>query len=278
MPWDLTDATKGTQAPARTVLTEKIVDGINQGTIVPSDAAPTVSGVHGGNFAAYVLDCIWAVCTKQLEVEPFLRAVRAAGPQPGRASTLAYAFLVVWADIEGPKVDSFGMDLKDGMLSEKVGGPGKLVVDLVSAAHRDGLVSSVDLLEVLDVRLLNLAQIGLADKTGKAFTQRLTQTRVQRAVKINVFLTFREEAEGFGKLVTLLNNSALATLQSAAAVDKEVDQLIGYYSLAPIKVAYCILCALESQPNAAHVRAHRCPHSPCCACCAVSLLSLFGCT
>jgi THO complex subunit 2 N-terminus len=260
MPWNLSDPRNAVRAPVRTVLTDATLQGIVTGKIVPSDAAATVPGITRAKFAGYALDCLWAVMEGDMEAEVFPRAIRASGPQDARSNTLAYVFLVAWADVEGPNRDAFSLELRDPELDTPLRDPQALkVAEAVAACRKEELVTTLDLYEVLDVRLLQ--QLGLTGPLQQApgkqrnFTNRLAQTRVQNALKISIYNTFREETEGFAKLVTLLNNSALAALADAAPVSREVDQLIGYYKLAPLKVAFCVLCALESNPASAPVRA-----------------------
>jgi hypothetical protein len=245
-------------APARTVLTNSSLQGIVSSTIVPSEGAATIPGITESNFSGFVLDCLWAVIEGDMEAEMFPRAIQAAGPQEGRSSKLAFLFLVVWADVEGPNRDGFSMEIRDPELAAPLGDPAAVkVVEAITACKKAHLVTTLDLLEVLDVRLLQqlgLTVSALAKDKAKSFGNKLYATRVQRSIKLSLFNTFREETEGYAKLITLLNNAALSSLSSAEGVDNEVDQLIGFYKLAPLKVAFCILCGLEQNPASAPVR------------------------
>jgi hypothetical protein len=257
MPWNLSDPHNAVYAPKRTLLTEDMLQGIVANTIVPCEGAATIPGITHDNFAAFVLDCVWAVIENDMDAEVLPRAIKAAGPQEDRSMQLAYVFLVVWADVEGPNRDGFSMDIRDSELNTPLGDPAALkVVESITACKKEQLVSTVDLFEVLDLRLLQ--QLGLtvsatSKEKSRSFGHRLYSTRVQKSIKLNFYNTFREETEGYAKLITLLNNEALSAVKDPTGVVVEVDQLTGYYKLSPLKVTYCILSALENCPGSASV-------------------------
>jgi hypothetical protein len=264
MPWNLSDPQNALYAPKRTLLTEEILQGTVANTVVPSEGAATIPGITHENFAAFALECAWAVIENDMEAEMLPRVIKAAGPQDDRSIQLAYVFLVVWTDIEGPKRDGFSMDIRDAELSTPLGDPAALkVVEAITACRKEQLVSNVDLLEVLDLRLLQ--QLGLtvsatSKEKAKGFGHRLYSTRVQKSIKLNVYNAFREETEGYAKLITLLHNEALCTAKDPEGVIMEVDQLTGYYKLFPLKVTYCILSALEHCPASAPVSPQKLHH------------------
>ena len=128
MPWNLQDPQNALRAPARTVLTDATLRGIVSNTIVPSDGAATIPGINADNFASFALDCLWAVVDAQMEAELLPKALRAAGPQDLRSAVLAYTFLVVWADVEGPNRDGFSMDIREAELYTPLGDKAALKV------------------------------------------------------------------------------------------------------------------------------------------------------
>lgn len=258
MPWAV--GAERSVAPPRTVLTEQVLEGLNSGKIAPTEGAATVPGITKDNFPAYLLDCLWAVVNEELEADRLPQAIRAAGPQEAVSSTLVYAFLVVWADIEGPHRDSFSIDIRSAEFEHRYEDEEQIkLMGAVKACRQDDLVTAADLLEVLDAKMLQHPSLGLtlspATGKGKSLATHMVSARTLQSQKIIIYPAFREDTEGYAKLLTLLNNGAISQLDNAEALNKEVDQLTGFYRLAPVKVAYCTLCAIEQQPAAAQVRA-----------------------
>lgn len=134
MPWNLSDPQNALRAPTRTVLTDATLRGLVSNTIVPSDGAATIPGITDDNFAGFALDCLWAVVEAHMEAELLPKALRAAGPHNTRSAALAYTFLVVWADVEGPNRDGFSMDIRDAELYTPLGDKAALkVVEAIQA-------------------------------------------------------------------------------------------------------------------------------------------------
>jgi THO complex subunit 2 N-terminus len=263
MPWRDVDGQPQYYTLPRKLLSNEVIEDLRSNRIVVTEGAPTIPGIGPEVLCSYALECLWAVLEGAadeaggLPAEKYPKAIRAAGFDAAASPTLCSAFWAVWADIEGPKRDAFSVrhdaDVLTVGLDELEAGK---VVDVIQACRSDNLVSVDDLLEVLDVRLIY--QVGLSQSQANpkvTFGNKLHNVHIQRAVKISQFNAFREEPEGFAKLLTLLHNSALAKLPDIESIDKEIMQLVGYFALSPLKVVYCILSAIESNPGNSKARA-----------------------
>jgi THO complex subunit 2 N-terminus len=240
-------------------LSNDTIRDLKAGRIVPSDAAPTIVGVDASKDAcAFALECLWAVLAGASEEEGdgalpvarFPTAMRAAGISASASKDICSALWVVWADIEGIHRDAFCVDHKSESLTAAIDGPGEKeaakMLEVLKACYDDELVTAVDIFATLDLRMIHGATWLHVGTSKAAFRDKVFHVNIQKAVKITQFNAFREEPEGFAKLLTLLHNPALAKMTDVSKVDTEVMQLVGYFALSPLKVVYCILGAMEA--------------------------------
>jgi hypothetical protein len=253
MPW--TNSDDQAEPPVRKLLTERKLSALAQGANGIAEGDPPITAE---NFPAYVLECVWAVIEEKLEPDNFPVAVNAPGLPGSHSALLSHVFWLVWADIEGPKADAFTEDLAGSDLA--LGNPqaGRVVAALQEARRKE-LVQDIDLFEVLDLRLLVQSGLSAPSKHPTSFAKKMTLTYNNRSMKISLYNTFREDLEGFAKLVTLLNNPFLTHSDHLPQLCTEIDQLTGYYRLSPAKVCTCVLVAMERSPEVAAVRPTACP-------------------
>lgn len=270
MPWD--PKVQNVRVPTkRSILKDEVLKGLRIGTIVLSDVAATIPGVDEANVYQYALECVWAVLEENLAASKFVVAMKAIGEVTGIPEVLANVFWCVWADLEGPAKcfyteESQKQEVEAKSVAHLAQDPSiALLVDLLRTCRQEGIASDAALIVSLDHRLLLLANVVLEGKKGAKggpnnFTARQSTTRYARRVKVNRYSMFREETEGYAKLLTLLNNRDLVLSRPPEELAAGVHELIGYFSLHVAKVAICALHAIEANPLSADVRpCHRAP-------------------
>lgn len=248
MPWSASD--DQAEAPAYSLLSDDVLSSLAQ-----SSWSGKPDAVNDENFGLYVLECLWAVVEEKLEPDGFPAAVKAPGVPGPHSKTISHSLWLVWADIEGPNADAFTEDVGSGACDSPLGSPqASRLVSVLQECRRQELVDDVDVFEILDFRLL--VQSGLSGPTTMAtsFPKKVIVARNAKTVKISMFNVYREDLEGFAKLVTLLNNPALSERHQVTKICCEIDQLTGYYRLNPLKVCTCLLTAMERSPSLATVR------------------------
>lgn len=245
MPW----SADRVEALRLTLLNDDVLGQLNSGN------HDVVLKLHVGpdTLAKFALECLWAVIKGKLDAEQLPLAVKAAAVDGPVSAILAHVFWMVWSDIEGPFKDSFceEMTAQEAPLESEDAGR---VVDALAECRRQNVIAEQDILEILDLSLLVQSGNSAPQATGGSFARKITIARNSKFLKIPTFNVFREELEGYAKLITLLNNPAIAEGQQSMRFCSEIDQLAGYYQLSPGKVASCILVAIQKDLSKAPVR------------------------
>lgn len=245
MPW----TADRVEAPRLTLLSSEVLGQLNSGK---HDVVKSLS-VREDTLARFTLECLWAVVEGKLQAEQLPLAVKATAVEGAVSAILAHVFWIVWSDIEGPSRDGFCEELnvpEAPLESEEAG----RVVDALAECRRQNAITEQDILEILDLSLLVQSGNSAPQATGSSFSRKITIARNSKFLKIPTFNVFREELEGYAKLITLLNNPAMSERQHIMRVCSEIDQLAGYYQLSPGKVASCIIVAMEKDLANAAVR------------------------
>lgn len=246
MPW----SADRTEAPQLSLLAGDVLEQLNSGNHEIVEKLPNIRD----RLAQFSLECVWAVAEGKLQSEQLPMTIKAAGTEGSVSSILTHAFWLVWTDIEGPHVDNFCDDYNAPETVLGTSEQGSRVAAALDACIKQDAIMSEDALEVLELNLLVQSGAIHAFSEGNSFGKKILIARNSKFLKIPTFNVFREELEGYAKLITLLNNPALALIESKSRICTEMDQLAGYYQLSPSKVASCILVAMEKDLSAATVR------------------------
>lgn len=245
MPWSADRA----QAPLLSLLEDDVLRQLNGGK---HEIVQSLS-IGPDALAQFSLQCLWAVAEGKLQADKLPMAVKATGIEAPLSGILAHVFWLVWSDIEGPNIDSFCEEItapEAALDSEEAG----RVIEALAECRRQNVITEQDVLEVLELSLLVQSGSCAPHSHRNSFARKIGLARNSRFLKIPTFNVFREELEGYSKLITLLNNPAVSQIENALRIRTEMDQLAGYYRLSPSKVASCILVAMEKDISTAPVR------------------------
>lgn len=246
MPWSVEDRSV---APASS-LPDDVFSQLNDGNLKVVQSLD----VNPETLAKFALECLWAVVDGKLHANQLPLAIEATSVKHEVASAiLAHVFWLVWSDIEGSKADSFCEEInaEEKPLDSEAA---SRVIEALAECRRNGILKEQDSLEVLELNLLVQSGQTAPQTNRNSFGRKIGIARNSKFLKIPTFTIFREELEGYAKLITLLNNPAIAQVNDAKRICTEVDQLAGYYQLNPSKVASCILVAMEQDLSSAQVR------------------------
>ena len=252
MPWDITTANLSV-APLRVVLTNDTVEGLRTDKIVASDVARTIPGVCKNNLVQYILDCVWAALEEDIPPKKVPVAVKAAVDvhELDVSSALANVFWLVWLDLSGDSEPTPMFHDASPHISR--------LVDVIKACQAEQLVRTQGLMSHLDIPLLGLLGFippAKGPDPNITFKKTCLSTTNRILYKMDRYNLFREESEGYSKLLTLLNNRAVSRQKDESKLRMEVTKLIGSFDLCPAKVLDCILGAVEFNPARNQVRTH----------------------
>lgn len=215
------------------LLTEQLIENLNNGTVVVSDVGATIPGI---NTTEDKLQFLYEACSASVKGELSTAkvpiAIKAVGVDAEGHWARQNLAQVIWLLAQETS------DQEEQCTKLK---------DLVQDLQKASLVGKTELHEVAPAHFL--VSLGVLPQ-GQETKKREGQVNGSLFYKLNKFNALREENEGFSKMIVCLHSfgaAAAASQDNIPQILMEIRSLIGYFDLDPNRVAALVLDVFQDQ-------------------------------